>query len=285
MLKLLRRAETSGRRHKLTDLSPALLRQVDTVGHDPLHPRGGRLGDDRMRMSSQLLELSALLRRQRHRPSTDDAPQMKRLVTTIGINACDSHRQSFLMLRGDVLLLQLLMLVGPEAAEPRFHALINEVVQVLAELAISDASLADAFATQRPLIAMLFQLMQYKQLADTVLTLAQELLAVGPEVFPLSAVERLPELLTSLTPRGLTLVGRALAVLLAKAAEEPPTAFPRPSACRPTSAPRAATTSCCSACPSCCRAWWRCSGCARRRPAVGAHARTAAHRQCHLRAV
>ena len=236
-----------------------------------------------MRMSSQLLELSALLRRQRHRPSTDDAPQMKRLVTTIGINACDSHRQSFLMLRGDVLLLQLLMLVGPEAAEPRFHALINEVVQVLAELAISDASLADAFATQRPLIAMLFQLMQYKQLADTVLTLAQELLAVGPEVFPLSAVERLPELLTSLTPRGLTLVGRALAVLLAKAAEEPldglptPECVPRPlhlvlqqaaaqraraAAARGGAAPRA-----------------------RRRPGCGAHARTAAHRQCHLRAV
>lgn len=97
-----------------------------------------------------------------------------------------------------------------------------------AELAISDGDLAEAFATDQALLSLLFRLMAHKQLVDAALTLAQELLAIGPDVFPLAAVPQLPELLTSLTPRGLSLVGRALAVLLAKAAEDSADGLPAP---------------------------------------------------------
>jgi hypothetical protein len=44
-------------------------------------------------------------------------------------------------------------------------------------------------------------------------------LAVGPAVFPLASIPGLPALLGSLSPRSLALAGRALAVLLARAAE------------------------------------------------------------------
>ena len=87
---------------------------------------------------------------------------------------------------------------------------------------------AEALSTQRQLLALLFRLMGEKLTVDAALTLAQELLAVGAEIFPLSTVPQLPQLLVSLSPRGLSLVGRALAVLLAKAAEQTMDGVPAP---------------------------------------------------------
>jgi len=104
---------------------------------------------------------------------------------------------------------------------------------VLAELAISDVHQAEVLASQRPLLALLFQLMGEKHTVDAALTLAQELLAVGLDIFPLSYVHALPELLASLSPRGLSLVGRALAVLLAKSAEQTMDGIPAPECVAP----------------------------------------------------
>ena len=153
MLKLLRKAETAGKRAHLTEVCPSVLRRADAVGSGDSAWHGG---DSASRMSSQLLALCVLLRQQGPRPSADKALEMRRLVVTIGMGACESQRTAFLLLGGDALLLQLLAQVGPEAAEERFHPLINEVVQILAELSISDTALAEAFATHRPLIALLF---------------------------------------------------------------------------------------------------------------------------------
>jgi len=83
------------------------------------------------------------------------------------------------------------------------------------------------------LLALLFQLMGDKQTVDAALTLAQELLAVGLDIFPLSCVHALPELLAGLSPRGLSLVGRALAVLLAKSAEQSMDGIPAPECVAP----------------------------------------------------
>ena len=223
----LRRGEVSGRvPRSLLELPRTVCERLD--GSHPM-PDRLRPGEKDARVSMRLLELSELLKRQRgRRASPSDAPAFRDLVADIGSAALDTQRTAFLACRGDVLLLHLLHLVSQNPAEERFHPLINELVQIVAELAISDGDLAEAFATDQPLLALLFQLMAHKQLVDAALTLAQELLAIGPQVFPLSAVHKLPELLTSLTPRGLSLVGRALAVLLAKAAEDGMDGLPAP---------------------------------------------------------
>ncbi|KAL3912601.1 MAG: hypothetical protein SGPRY_008281, partial [Prymnesium sp.] len=102
-----------------------------------------------------------------------------------------------------------------------------------AELAISDPFQAEALSTRRPLMSLLFRLMGDKHTVDAALTLAQELLAVGRDIFPLSSVPNLPQLLVSLSPRSLALVGRALAVLLAKAAERSTDGVPAPECVAP----------------------------------------------------
>ena len=45
--------------------------------------------------------------------------------------------------------------------QERLHALVNDIIQILAELAISDGELAEAFASDWPLLALLFQLMTH----------------------------------------------------------------------------------------------------------------------------
>eukprot|EP00965_Chrysotila_dentata_P245948 6206867-Pleurochrysis_carterae.AAC.1 len=72
-----------------------------------------------------------------------------------------------------------------------------------------------------------------KATVDAALTLAQELLAVGLDIFPLSSVDAMPELIGSLSPRGLSLFGRALAVLLAKSAEQTMDGIPAPECVAP----------------------------------------------------
>ena len=226
MYHILRGAEHTGRAPRsLIELPRSVCERVDgSRGVLPL-----RAGEKDPRVSMRLLELSELLRKQHGQSiSPRDAITFRDLVADIAQPALDSQRASFLACRGDVLLLDLLHLVGQSAAEERFHTLINEVVQIMAELAISDGDLAEAFATDSSLLALLFRLMAHKQLVDGALTLAQELLAIGPDVFPLASVPQLPELLESLTPRGLSLVGRALAVLLAKAAEDGADGLPAP---------------------------------------------------------
>ena len=92
-------------------------------------------------------------------------------------------------------------------------------------------------------------------------------LAVGIDIFPLAQVEALPALLESLSPRGLSLVARALP----SASPRPPrtpaarAACHRPSACRPTSARRARTT----------RRYWRCQSAPAVRVAAAAKAAAA----------
>ena len=56
---------------------------------------------------------------------------------------------------------------------------------------------------------------------------------MGPEIFPLASVAALPSLLEQLSPAGLSLVGRALAVLLAKAAEQSMDGVPAPECVAP----------------------------------------------------
>ena len=102
-----------------------------------------------------------------------------------------------------------------------------------AELAISEAHQAESLSLQRPLLVLLFRLMAERSTVDAALTLAQELLAVGPDIFPLSCVAALPRLLEGLSPSGLSLVGRALAVLLAKAAEQTMDGVPAPECVAP----------------------------------------------------
>ncbi len=93
--------------------------------------------------------------------------------------------------------------------------------------------MAEALSTHRDLVALLFRLMGDKRTVDNALTLAQELLAVGPDVFPLDADPSLVPLIESLLPRGLALVGRALAVLLAKSAEQSTEGVPAPECVAP----------------------------------------------------
>jgi len=188
-------------------------------------------------LGSLLLQLEQRLSRRQPQLSREDVHELQKMVTRIGTRVCESvqQRHMFLTCQGDVLLLQLLLqLVPPNAGsiEPLIP-IINEAIQILAELAISDPHQAEALSTNRALIALLFRLMGEKQTVDAALTLAQELLAVGPDIFPLSAVPQLPQLLASLSPRGLSLVGRALAVLLAKAAEQTMDGVPAPECVAP----------------------------------------------------
>ena len=215
VLSLVHAAELTGRAPKtLADLPRSFV--CDRI--DGLTSSVRHASDDASRMSSRLLSLQRVVRQRKCAPS--EAREVKAIVTAIAIEASDSQRSAFLMCKGDVLLIQLLHTVAPSAADATFHPLINETLQVLADYAISDGELAEAFATHQPLLALLFRLMAHSELVDASLTLLQELLAVGIDIFPLAQVEALPALLESLSPRGLSLVARALAVLLAKAAED-----------------------------------------------------------------
>ena len=236
ILHVLRAAETTGRGPRsLLALPEAISARADSDGMSSEATE--RRGPWSARMGVLLLRLERLL--DRHRTATTleavALVELKTLVTQIGIRVCESRsqRDSFLTCSGDVLLLKLLHLLGEQPKAPQIQPVINELIQILAELAIVDSHLAEAFATHQSLLALLFRLMGHKELVDASLTLAQELLAIGPEVFPLSCVPQLPELLTSLSPRGLALVGRALAVLLAKAAEDPMEGLPAPECVAP----------------------------------------------------
>uniref|UniRef100_A0A7S4BXM2 Uncharacterized protein n=1 Tax=Chrysotila carterae TaxID=13221 RepID=A0A7S4BXM2_CHRCT len=185
-------------------------------------------------MGSLLLELERMMAEQTLNPQSQD---FRELMTTISNRVCDSQQQRsvFLMCHGDVVLQKLLQqLVFPRDASAKLpHSIVNECVQILAELAISDVHQAEVLASQRPLLALLFNLMGDKATVDAALTLAQELLAVGLDIFPLSSVDAMPELIGSLSPRGLSLFGRALAVLLAKSAEQTMDGIPAPECVAP----------------------------------------------------
>jgi len=159
--------------------------------------------------------------------------QIRTLMSTLCARVSESvqQREVFVSCQGDVLVVHLLhTLAAGEGGPPTDMAvaIINECVQLTAELAIADLQVAEAFATQRPLVAALFALMGDRRTVDAALTLAQELLSVGADVFPLSAVPNFSELIRGLSPRGLSLMGRALAVLLAKTAEQNQDGVPAP---------------------------------------------------------
>ena len=239
MLAFLHAAEISGRmRARLQQLPECVVRRADSgASLAPLLLELERQLDLRMPPVACAEQINVAL--------------LKALVTKIGVlmdsEPAHEQRLTFVACGGDVLLVRMLhvlvrvldgevermdaelsqgALVDPPhtdagAWERRRHirGVINEALQILAELAIADASFAQAIATHRPLLALLFRLLTDKRLVDAALTLAQELLAVGPAVFPLASIPGLPALLGSLSPRSLALAGRALAVLLARAAE------------------------------------------------------------------
>lgn len=244
MLALVRTAEISGRmRARLHQLPECVVRRADSGSSDS----GASLAAAAAALERQLdLRMPPVARAEQI-----DVALLKALVTKVGVlldcEPAQEQRLTFVACGGDVLLVRMLhvlvrvldgevertdaelsqgALVDPPhtdagAWERRRHirGVINEALQILAELAIADVSFAQAIATHRPLLALLFRLLTDKRLVDAALTLAQELLAVGPAVFPLASIPGLPDLLGSLSPRSLALAGRALAVLLARAAE------------------------------------------------------------------
>lgn len=234
MLNLLRRAETTGQAPRSLLALPEVIASRADGAESGSSEASERRGGWSTRMGVLLLRLERSLERNRT-TATIEAVELKPLITEIGIRVSESRsqRDAFLTCSGDVLLLKLLHLLSEQHGVPQVQQTINELIQILAELAISDGHLAEAFATHQSLLALLFRLMGQRELVDASLTLAQELLAIGPEIFPLSCVPQLPALLTSLSPRLLALVGRALAVLLAKAAEDPMEGLPAPECVAP----------------------------------------------------
>lgn len=229
LFQTLRTGEISGRwPTSLRSLPPSFCARIDSENvRESLQRKG---------LGELLLEIEQRLVRRQHLLQPD-VTELAKLVTRIGTRVCESTQQRniFITCQGDVVLMQLLLqLVPPHASSIESLApIINETIQILAELAISDTHQAEALSTQHALLALLFRLMGDKHTVDAALTLAQELLAVGPDIFPLSAVPQLPQLLFSLSPRGLSLVGRALAVLLAKAAEQTMDGVPAPECVAP----------------------------------------------------
>jgi hypothetical protein len=227
----LRHAELYGagpRARSLLALPPRFVAGIDSDGV--------RASLARVGMGSLLRQLEALPLRgeEAGRGAMTDT---RELTTLLCARVCDSaqQREVFVACQGDVIVVQMLhwLAAGLDRHEsgPRRDgrvAVLNECIQMLAELAISDLQHAEALASQRPLLATLFTLMGNRATVDASLTLAQELLSVGHDVFPLSAVPNLPQLIADLSPRGLSLVGRALAVLLAKSAEQTPPGVPAP---------------------------------------------------------
>ena len=76
------------------------------------------------------------------------------------------------------------------------------------------------------LLPVLFELMQTGALVDGAVSLAQELLAAGPDLFVLTDVTGLHRIVPSLPPRALSLFCRTLAALFSK--PEPPSSSPLP---------------------------------------------------------
>lgn len=227
-LSLLRRELAGSPSRSLRALPTRFVERIDSDG---VRERLARVG-----IGSLLLQLEGILQQsptsQLHRAQLVD---VRVLVSDCYSRLCETSnkRELFIACQGDVLIVRLLLRLAASIAEDgalRNLAVpaLNECIQILAELAITDLQQAEAFASQHHLLATLFVLMGDRQVVDSALTLAQELLSVGPDVFPLSTVPHLPELISKLSPRGLSLMGRALAVLLAKSAEQTMDGVPAP---------------------------------------------------------
>lgn len=208
----------------LQTLPAAILERLD---HDPaVAASDARAKHQRSPIGGLVVALDALTG-VRAPFSSAEIARAREIVSALDRRIYNSKQQlsAFLACRGEVTLTRLLHAQqherrGASEAKLQLQPLILDIVELLAELAIGDRAVAESLATRRSLVALLFELMAEKKLVDVALTLAQELLSVGRHVFPLQELPELPRLLSSLSPRGLSLVGRAIAVLLAKAAEE-----------------------------------------------------------------
>jgi hypothetical protein len=85
---------------------------------------------------------------------------------------------------------------------------------------------AASLSQSRTLLPVLFELMQTSLLVDGAVSLAQELLAAGPDLFVLEEVTHLARLVPALPPRALALFCRTIAALFSK--PEPPSSSPLP---------------------------------------------------------
>lgn len=231
----LRNSELYGAGQRARSLQSLPLRFVAGIDSDGVRDSLARVG-----MGSLVLQLETLLRSEE--ASSGATTDTRELISLLCARVCESAQQRdvFVSCQGDVHVVQLLhrLAAGLDRHEsgPRRDcrvAVLNECIQMLAELAITDLQHAEALASQQPLLATLFTLMGKRATVDASLTLAQELLSVGRDVFPLSVVPNLPGLIAGLSPRGLSLVGRALAVLLAKSAEATLAGVPAPDCAPP----------------------------------------------------
>lgn len=128
MLPIIRQAELTGKRPRsLLALPRRFCERLDGPA-----PRGGGAEPDG-RMGMLLLQLEQALGRHRWATPPGAVDELKTLVATIGFRAVESREQrhAFLTYRGDCLLLSLLHLVGKEPVAQRYHALVNEIIQIL----------------------------------------------------------------------------------------------------------------------------------------------------------
>uniref|UniRef100_A0A7S2WD35 Uncharacterized protein n=2 Tax=Rhizochromulina marina TaxID=1034831 RepID=A0A7S2WD35_9STRA len=108
---------------------------------------------------------------------------------------------------------------GEEADEQSINTM-NRVLSTLTELALADPDEASCLSQQPFLLPQLFVLMQHPAVLDGAVSLAQELLAAGPDFFALDNVMHLGLVVESLPPRALALFCRTVAALFSK--PEPP---------------------------------------------------------------
>ena len=256
--------ELSGNARGLRSLPPRFLAGID-AGGGPRDRAAVAASRGHVGTGELLLQLDSEM----------PAPaELRKLIADLSarLGESASQREVFLCCGGDAIISRVLLrLCRREAGRPSARLpegapldVINECTQILAELAMLDLQHAEALASRHELIGTLFLLMAEPQAADAALalsmtyttcpghvpqavdaalTLAQELLSAGQDVFPLTAVPDLPGLIGRLSPRGLVaraprnplgtfsgppwsvpvglaLVSRALAVLLAKSAEQ-----------------------------------------------------------------
>jgi len=154
-----------------------------------------------------------------------------------GWQDCDSSvREALLIFNGHRILSRLVLVPLSEESSDEQFGLVNDCLHCLTELSILELPIAEGLASLPGFIPRLFELMASQFTIDGALTLAQELLATMDDVFQLTKVPQLPELVASLRPRGFALLCRALTVILSKTGEQAPDRPPAPE-CEPPISP------------------------------------------------
>mmetsp|Transcript_35490 Transcript_35490/g.47914 ORF Transcript_35490/g.47914 Transcript_35490/m.47914 type:complete len:926 (-) Transcript_35490:162-2939(-) len=106
--------------------------------------------------------------------------------------------------------------------------MINKVLNILTELSLAEDHAAASLTMLPQLLPRLFELMGMDDTLDGAVSLAQELLATGAELFSLSTVQDLALLVQGLQPRALSLFCRTMATLFSKPEPGPALSLPPP---------------------------------------------------------